>query len=68
MNCSRSHVYYIIQVQLEEYVKMGDDIFKVDPSPVDLEEKLKHERTLVFDVSTDLEKKYDVSLSTYTSC
>ena len=32
-------------------MKLGDDIFKVDPAPVDLEEKLKHERTLVYDVS-----------------
>ena len=41
-------------------MKLGDDIFKVDPAPVDLEEKLKHERTLIYDVS------FTVTFMSYT--
>lgn len=48
-------------MNLEEYVKMGDDIYKVDPAPVDLDDKLKHERTLVFDVSTEPILVFNVS-------
>jgi len=39
-----------LQVQLEEYVKIGDDLYKVNNQPVPIEEKLQHHRHLMYNV------------------
>ncbi|XP_067948031.1 helicase POLQ-like [Watersipora subatra] len=44
-------------VELDEYVKMGEDLFKVDPRPLPIEEKLKHSRTLNYNYDATLKNR-----------
>jgi len=40
----------VLQVALEEYVKIESNIFRVAPGAVDIEEKLSHHRFVQFPV------------------
>jgi len=55
-----------LQVQLEEYVKMGDDLYKVNNQPVPIEEKLQHHRHLVYNVCFSMFNLYSVYVYGYT--
>ena len=37
-------------MKLQEYVKIGDDVFKIDDRDVCFEEKLQHDRHINFEV------------------